>query len=81
MVRQSIAGATELPARAVETIAPITLATIAGSPEIRQRSPASRVIPLGQMQRSQHAASLRCKRRRFQEPSRAPKATSRPART
>jgi hypothetical protein len=81
MVRWSIAGATELPARAVETIAPSNLVTTAGSPEIRLRSPASRAIPLGQMQRSRHKASLRCKQRRLQEPAKAPKVISRPART
>jgi hypothetical protein len=66
------------PSKSVETIAPIILATTAGSPEIRQRLPASRGIPLGQMQRSRHAAILR---RQLQELARAPKVTSRPART
>jgi hypothetical protein len=81
MAGRSTAGATKLPARAVETIAPITLATTAGSPETRLRSPASRAIPLGQMQRSRHAASLWHTRHRLQEPAKAPKVTSRPART
>jgi hypothetical protein len=43
----------------METIAPSIQATTTGSPEIQLRSPASRVIPLGQMQRSRRAASLR----------------------
>jgi hypothetical protein len=81
MAQRSTAGATELPAKAVETIAPSILATIAGSPEIRLRSPASHAIPLGQMRWSQHAASPRRKRRRLQEPAKAPKVTSWPART
>jgi hypothetical protein len=49
----------------VETIAPTTLATTAGNPEIRLQSPASHAILLGRMQRSQHAASLRRKQRRL----------------
>jgi hypothetical protein len=65
MARRSIAGATKLLAKAVETIAPSTLATTAGSPEIRLRSPASRAITLSQMRRSRHAASLQRKRRRL----------------
>jgi hypothetical protein len=65
----------------VETIAPSILATTAGSPEIRLRSPASRAILLGRTQRSWHAASLRRKPRRLQEPAKALKVTSRPART
>jgi hypothetical protein len=81
MARRSTAGATKLPAKAVETIAPSTLATIAGSPEIRLRSPASRAIPLGQMWWSRHAASPRRKRRWLQEPTKALKVTSQPART
>jgi hypothetical protein len=81
MARQSTAGATELLAKAVETITPSILATTAGSPEIRLRSPASPAIPLGQTWRSRHAASLWRKRRRLQEPAKAPKVTSRPART
>jgi hypothetical protein len=81
MVWRSTAGATELPAKAMETIAPIILATTASSPKIRLRSPASRAIPLSQMQRSRHAASLWRKWRRLQEPVKAPKVTSRPART
>jgi hypothetical protein len=81
MARRSTVGATELLAKAVETIAPSTLATTASSPEIRLRSPASRAIPLGQARRSRHAASLRRKRCRLQEPAKAPKDTSRPAHT
>jgi hypothetical protein len=65
----------------VETIAPSILATTAGSPEIRLRSPASRAITLGQMRWSQHAASLRRKWRRLQELAKVPKDTNRPART
>jgi hypothetical protein len=65
MARRSTAEAIELLAKAVETIAPNTLATIAGSPEIRLRSPASHAITLGQTRRSRHAASLQCKRRRL----------------
>jgi hypothetical protein len=65
----------------VKTITPITLAITAGSLEIRLRSPASRAIPLGQMQQSRHVASLRRKRRRLQEPAKEPKVFSRPART
>jgi hypothetical protein len=65
----------------VETIAPNTLATIAGNPEIRLRSPASRAILLGQMQRSRHAASLQRKQRRLQEPAKVLKVISQPART
>jgi hypothetical protein len=61
MARRSTTGATELLAKAVETIAPSILATTAGSPEIWLRSPASRAIILGQMQRSRHAASLQRK--------------------
>jgi hypothetical protein len=81
MARQSTTGATKIPAKAVETIAPSTLVTTAGSPEIRLWSPASRAIPLGQMKRSRHMASLRRKQRRLQEPAKAPKVISRPART
>jgi hypothetical protein len=81
MARRSTTGATELLAKAVETIAPSILATTAGSPEIRLQSPASRAITLGQMRQSRHAASLQRKRRRLQEPAKAPKDTSRPART
>jgi hypothetical protein len=57
MARRSTAGAIELLAKAVETIAPSILATTTGSPEIRLRSPASRVIPLGQTQWSRCAAN------------------------
>jgi hypothetical protein len=49
MARRSTAGATELPAKAVETIAPSSLATTAGNPEIQLRSPVSCAILPGQM--------------------------------
>jgi hypothetical protein len=65
----------------VETITPNTLATTADNPEIWLRSLASRAILLGQMQRSRHAASLWCKQHRLQEPAKALKVISRPART
>jgi hypothetical protein len=65
----------------VEIIASSTLASTAGNLEIRPRAPASRTITLGQMRRSWHAASLQRKRRRLQEPAKAPKVTSRPTRT
>jgi hypothetical protein len=65
----------------VETITPNTLATTADNPEIQLRSPASRAILLGQIQRSRHAASLRRKQRRLQESAKALKVISRPART
>jgi hypothetical protein len=65
----------------VETIAPNTVATTAGNPEIRLRSPASRAILLGQMQRSRHAASLWHKQRQLQQPAKALKVISRLART
>jgi hypothetical protein len=81
MARRSTTGATELLAKAVETIAPSILATIADSPKIRLWSPASRAITLGQMRRSRHVASLQRKWRRLQEPAKVPKDTSRPART
>jgi hypothetical protein len=81
MARRSTVGATELPAKVVETIALSILATTAGSPEIRLRSPASRAITLGQMRQSRHVASLQRKWRRLQEPAKAPKDTSRPAHT
>jgi hypothetical protein len=55
----------------VETIAPSILATTIGSPEIQLRSPASRVTLLGQMQRSQHAASPRHQPSRPKEPAKA----------
>jgi hypothetical protein len=80
MARRSTAKAIELLAKAVETIAPSTLATTAGSLEIRLRSPASRAITLGHMRRSRHMASLQRKQRRLQEPAKVPKVTSRPAR-
>jgi hypothetical protein len=50
--------ATELLAKAVETITPSTLATTAGSPEIQLRSLASHAITPGQTRRSRHMASL-----------------------
>jgi hypothetical protein len=81
MARWSTAEAIKLLAKAVETIAPSTLATTAGSPEIRLRSPASRAITLGQTRRSRRAASLQRKWHRLQEPAKAPKDTSRPAHT
>jgi hypothetical protein len=81
MARRSTAGATELLVKAVETIAPSILATTAGSPEIRLRSPASHAITLGQMRQSRHVASLQRKWRRLQEPAKAPKDTSRPTHT
>jgi hypothetical protein len=80
MARWSTAEAIEPLARAVETIAPSTLATTAGSLEIRPRSPASRAITLSEMQRSRHAASLQRKRRRLLEPAKVPKVPSQPAR-
>jgi hypothetical protein len=79
MAQRSTAEAIELLAKAVETIAPSTLATTAGSPEIRLRSPASRAITLGQTQQSWHAASPHRKRHRLQEPAKAPKAGHQPA--
>jgi hypothetical protein len=81
MARQSIAGATKLLAKAVETIAPSILATTTGSPEIRLRSPASHGIPLGQMQRSRHAANLWRKPSRPRELAKALRVISRLART
>jgi hypothetical protein len=48
MAQRSIARAIEFLAKVVETIAPSILATTTGNPEIQLRSPASRVIPLGQ---------------------------------
>jgi hypothetical protein len=64
----------------VETIAPSTLATTTGSPEIQLRSPASRVTLLGQMRWSQRTASLRRKPSRLREPSKALKVISQLAR-
>jgi hypothetical protein len=81
MARPSIAGATELLAKAVETITPSILDTTTGSPEIRLRSPASRVIPLGQTQQSRHAANLRRKSSRPREPAKALRVISQLART
>jgi hypothetical protein len=79
MARRSTAGAIELLAKAVEIIAPNTLATTAGSPEIRLRSPASRAILPGQKQQSRHAASLWRRPRRLREPAKALKVISQPA--
>jgi hypothetical protein len=59
MAQRSTAGATELLAKAMETIAPSILATTTSSPEIQLRSPASRIILLGWTQQSRRAASLR----------------------
>jgi hypothetical protein len=81
MARRSIAGATELLAKAVETIAPSTLATTTGSPEIQLWSPASRVILHGRMRWSRHAASLRRKSSQPREPAKALKVISQLART
>jgi hypothetical protein len=81
MARRSTAGATELLAKAVETIAPSILATTAGSPKIRLQSPASRAITIGQTRQNRRAASLQRKWRWLQEPAKEPKGTSRPART
>jgi hypothetical protein len=81
MAQQSTAEAIELLAGAVEIIAPIILATTAGSLETRPRSPASCAITLDRMWRSRHAASLRRKQRRLQELAKAPKVPSRLART
>jgi hypothetical protein len=47
MARRSTAGATELLAKAVETIAPSIQATTTGNPDIQLQSPASRVTLLG----------------------------------
>jgi hypothetical protein len=65
----------------VETIAPSTLATTTDSPEIWLRSPASRVILLGQMWWSRHAASLRRKPSQPGEPAKVLKVISQLART
>jgi hypothetical protein len=65
----------------VETIAPSILATIAGSPEIQLRSPASCAITLVQMWWSRHAANLRRKWHRLLQPAKAPKGTIRLTRT
>jgi hypothetical protein len=81
MAWQSTARATELLAKAVETITPSILATTTGSPEIRLWSPASRVILLGQTQQSWCAASLWCKPNRPREPANALRVISQLART
>jgi hypothetical protein len=81
MVRRSIAGATELLAEAVETIAPSILAITTGSPEIWLRSPASHIIPLGQTQLSWRAENLRRKSSRPREPAKALRVISQLART
>jgi hypothetical protein len=81
MARRSTARATELLAKAVETIAPSILVTTTGSPEIWLWSPASRAILLGQTQWSRHAASLWRKPRRPKEQAKALKVISQPAHT
>jgi hypothetical protein len=81
MARRSLAGAIEFLAKAVETIAPSILATTTGNPEIRLRSPASRVIPLGQTQWSRHAASLWYQPSQPREPTKALRVISPLART
>jgi hypothetical protein len=81
MARWSTTGATELLAKAVETIAPSILATTTGSPEIWLRSPASRVIPLGQTQWSRGAANLWRKPSRPRELAKALRVISQLART
>jgi hypothetical protein len=81
MARRSAAGATELLAKLVETIAPSIQATTTGSLEIRLRSPASHAILLRQTQWSRCAASLWCKPRRPKEPAKALKVISQLART
>jgi hypothetical protein len=68
------------PGKTVETTAPSTLATIAGSLEIWLWSPASHAIPLGLMWRSQHATKLWCMLRQLPEPGMALKDTRRHAR-
>jgi hypothetical protein len=80
MARWSTAGATELLAKAVETIAPSTLATTTGSLEIPPRLPASRVTLLGRMRRSRRVASLRRKSSRPRELAKALKVISQLAR-
>jgi hypothetical protein len=80
MARRSTAGATELLAKAVETIAPSILATTTGSPEIQLLSPESHVTLLGWMRWSWHAASLRRKPSQPREPAKALKVISQLAR-
>jgi hypothetical protein len=81
MARRSTAGATELLAKAVETIAPSILATTTSSPGIQLRSPASRVIPLGQTQWSRRVANLRRKPNRPRVPAKALRVISQLTRT
>jgi hypothetical protein len=81
MARRSTAGATELLAKAVEITAPSTLATTAGSLEIRLWSPASRVTLLGRMRWSWRTANLRRQPSRLRQPAKALKVTSQLART
>jgi hypothetical protein len=81
MARRSTTEATELLAKAVETIEPSTLATTTGSPEIQLRSPASRATLLGRMRWSRRAASLRRKPSRPREPAKALKVINQLART
>jgi hypothetical protein len=79
--QRSTAGATELLAKAGETIAPSILATTTGSPKIRLRSPASCVTLLGQTQQSRRTASLRRKPSRPREPAKVLRVISPLART
>jgi hypothetical protein len=81
MARRSTAGATELPAGAVEITAPSTPAITIGKLEIRPRSPASRATLPGRRQRSRHAASLQRWTSRLGEPVKALKVINRLART
>jgi hypothetical protein len=81
MAWRSTAGATELLAKAGETITPSILATTTSSPEIRLRSPASRTILLGQTQRSRRVANLRRKSSRPMELAKALRVISQLART
>jgi hypothetical protein len=74
---RSTAGATELLARVVETTAPSTPATIAGSLEIWLRSPVSHAICLGLTRWSRHEARLRRMPRQLLEPGTVLKVTSR----
>jgi hypothetical protein len=76
MARRSTAGATELLAKAVETVAPGILATTTSSPEIQLRSPASRITLLGQMRWSRCTASLQHKPSWPREPAKALKVIS-----
>jgi hypothetical protein len=69
--RRSIAEAIELQAKAVETTAPSTLATTAGSLEIPPQSPASRATLLGWTWWTRRAASLWRQPSRLRELARA----------